>query len=288
MYQPQTLCQALALLREHEDLLPVAGGTDVLIQARQGKLRGRGLLSIRDLGELRGIQLDADGNLEIGALTTFAELEKNPLIQTHIPILAQAAGSVGGPQIRAMGTVGGNLCNGATSADTASALYASDAELLLISYDSERWLPLREFHQDAGKTARQPRELLRKIRVSLASYRSMGGCYLKYSLRRAMDIAVLGCAVMVKAHRDGEHIDGIRIAFGVAAPTPLRALRAEEKLRGLSIEAAKDAIADLARAEIMPRDSWRASRLFRFHIAGELARRALAAAWSQALERRYC
>lgn len=122
IYRAASVQDAIAALVADPEAVVIAGGTDVLIRIREGKLAGCRLVSIHDLPELAGCRLDAAGALHIGPLTCFRDIVDHPLVQRHIPILAQAAAAVGGPQIRAMGTVGGNLCNGATSADTASSL----------------------------------------------------------------------------------------------------------------------------------------------------------------------
>ena len=286
IYQPQNLQEALALAGRYPEAVIIAGGTDVLIEVRGGKLAGRELLSIHGLAELQGIEENAEGDLLIGPLNTFRDLEEDELIRRHIPILAQAAATVGGPQIRAMGTVGGNVANGVTSADTSSTLHVLEAELLLQGADHQRLLPIKEFHIGPGRTARASGEILTKIIIRRANFADCGGCYMKYSMREAMDIATLGCAVLLKPDEGGRSIARLRIAFGVAAPVPRRAAETEEALKGLSIDEARARIAQLVRAEINPRDSWRASREFRLQVAGELAARALTAAWQQALERR--
>lgn len=207
VHEPKSLNRALRLLSEDEKMLIIAGGTDVLIGVRAGKFKGRTLLSIRDLPELSGICLDDRGNLEIGALTTLSQLEEHPLITRHVPVLASAAGSVGGPQIRTMGTIGGNLCNGVTSADTASVAHALEAELVLLSEGGERRVPVGEFQTGPGRTSRKANELLSKIVITREAYEGMGGCYIKYAMREAMDIATLGCAALVKASKDHETIE---------------------------------------------------------------------------------
>ena len=286
IFQPNNLEEALALAGQHPQAVIIAGGTDVLIEARVGKFFEKDLLSIHGLHELQGVEEDSGGDLLIGPLCSFTKIEEHPLINRHIPILAQAAATVGGPQIRAMGTIGGNVANGVTSADTSSTLHALEAELLLQSAVSRRTLPIKDFHLGPGQTACAPDEILTKIIIRRASYEDSGGCYIKYSMREAMDIATLNCAIVVRPDKAGQNIERIRIAFGVAAPMPMRTIETEAKLAGLSIGEATQSIAELVRQEINPRDSWRASREFRLHIAGVLAERALGKAWQQAVERR--
>jgi xanthine dehydrogenase FAD-binding subunit len=286
VYQPTSLEEALALASRHPQAVIIAGGTDVLIKVREGKLCYREILSIHGLSELTGIDETADGDLLIGPLNSFRDIEEHPLIRRHIPLLAQAAATVGGPQIRTMGTLGGNVANGVTSADTASSLYALEAELLLQSAAGQRLLPIKDFYLGPGQTERAPGEILTKIIIRKAIYADSGGCYIKYAMREAMDIATLGCAILVKPDKVGQRLARLRIAFGVAAPIPCRATETEEELNGSMIAQAVQRIGELVRMEINPRDSWRASREFRLHIAGVLAERALNKAWQQALERR--
>jgi len=286
IYQPMDLPEALVLAKQHPQAIIIAGGTDVLIQIREGKLANRELLNIHGLSELQGIEKNEAGDLLIGPLSSFKDVEENALINRHIPILAQAASMVGGPQIRVMGTIGGNVANGVTSADTSSTLHALEAQLVLESEAAKRIIPIENYYLGPAQTARANGEILTKIIIRGVNYRGSGGCYIKYAMREAMDIATLGCAVLVSPAKDSSCISRIRIAFGVAAPVPIRTKNAEAKLSGLDIDEAGYRIASLIREEINPRDSWRASREFRLHIAGVMAERALSKAWQQALERR--
>ena len=266
--------EAVRALAAQPDAVLIAGGSDVLIKIREGKLAGRALVSIHDIPELRFLRKTADGDLEIGPLCTFTELEESPLIRETVPVLGQAAGTVGGPQIRAMGTVGGNISNGVTSADTASTLMAYEAVLTITGPAGERCLPIRDYYTGAGKVALGPGELLTKITIPEASYKGFSGFYHKYGMRNAMEIATLGCSVSVKLSAAKDRVDDIRIGFGVASPVPMKAEKTEAALRGLPVREAAARIAGLVRQEIRPRDSWRASRAFRLHIGGEIAERA--------------
>ena len=119
-YEASSVENAIQLRLEHPDADIIAGGSDVLIQMREGKRAGHKLISIYMLDELRGVSLDEDGTLRIGSLTSFSHITKDPLIRKYIPVLGEAVDMVGGPQIRNIGTIGGNTCNGVTSADSAS------------------------------------------------------------------------------------------------------------------------------------------------------------------------
>ena len=183
---------------------------------------------------------------------------------------------VGGPQIRNIGTIGGNISNGVTSADSASTLHAWDAIVELTSAEGVRQLPIKEYYISAGKVALRPAELLTAILIKKESYAGYKGHYIKYAMRNAMDIATLGCSVNVKLSDDKKTILGARIAYGVAGPVPMRVPAAEEAVRGKPIcGETVAAFAGAAMQNINPRDSWRASRDFRLHLAHELAKRAL-------------
>ena len=254
----------------------IAGGSDVLIKLREGKLAGCELVSIYGIDALRGISMDEDGTLRILPLTSFSHITKDPLINKHIKVLGEAVDMVGGPQIRNIGTIGGNISNGVTSADSASTLHAWDAIVELTSAEGVRQLPIKEYYISAGKVALRPAELLTAILIKKESYAGYKGHYIKYAMRNAMDIATLGCSVNVKLSDDKKTILDARIAYGVAGPVPMRVPAAEEAVRGKPVcGETVDAFAGAAMQNINPRDSWRASRDFRLHLAHELAKRAL-------------
>ena len=183
---------------------------------------------------------------------------------------------VGGPQIRNIGTIGGNTCNGVTSADSASTLHAWDAVVELTGPEGVRRLPIREFYIKAGKVDLRPAELQTAILLPRNAYEGYFGHYIKYAMRNAMDIATLGCSVNVKLSEDKQRIEDARIAYGVAGPIPIRAVTAEEQIRGKELTSEQvSAFSKAVLADINPRDSWRASKAFREHISQVLAKRAL-------------
>jgi xanthine dehydrogenase FAD-binding subunit len=276
LYEAESVSHAVSLLQEHPDAKIIAGGSDVLVQMREGKLAGIELVSIYGLDELRGVKMDDDGTLRIGSLTSFSHVTRNPLIQTYIPVLGQAADQVGSPQIRNIGTIGGNTCNGVTSADTASTLHALDAVMELTGPDGVRQVPIHDFYIKAGVVDLKPAELQTAILIPKSSYENCFGEYIKYSMRNALDIATLGCSVNVVLSGDKKSYERVRIAFGVAGPVPLRAVTAEAAVKGapLSHETVEKAAQGVLE-DINPRDSWRASKGFRLHLAQELTRRAL-------------
>ena len=276
IYQATSVDDAIRALQADPSALVIAGGTDVLIKIREGKLAGCSLVSIHDLaGELAGVTLSPGGDVEIGPLTTFRGVTYSDVIRQTIPVLGEAADMAGGPQLRAAGTIGGNVCNGITSADTASTLVALDAVLRVRGPRGEREVPISEWYLGVGRVALAPDELLVKIVIPYDNYAGYTGHYIKYAMRNAMDIATLGVSCLVKLTDDKKAVDDAALAFGVAGPVPMRAPSAEAAVRGLPIEEAIAVIGKAALADVNPRTSWRASKEFRIQLIEELSPRAL-------------
>lgn len=278
LYEAESVENAVALRLEHPEAQIIAGGSDVLVQMREGKRAGKELISIYGLDELRGVSIDEEENIRIGSLSSFSHITRDPIIQKYINVLGEAVDMVGGPQIRNIGTIGGNTCNGVTSADSASTLHAWEAIVELTGRSGIRRLPIKDFYIRAGQVdiRAEEGEIQTAILIPKASYENCCGHYIKYAMRNAMDIATLGCSVNVRLAPDKKTIARARIAYGVAGPVPMRCPSAEE--------AAKDKPLTLATAEefslsvlkdIHARDSWRASKAFREHIAVEMAKRCL-------------
>ena len=276
LYEAESVEHAVALLMEHPEAQIIAGGSDVLVQMREGKRAGKELVSIYGIDAMRGVSFEADGAIRIGSLTSFSHITKDPIIQKYINVLGEAVDMVGGPQIRNIGTIGGNTCNGVTSADSASTLHAWDAIVEITGPEGVRRLPIHDFYLKAGKVDLRPGELQTAIIIPKEAYEGYFGHYIKYAMRNAMDIATTGCSVNVKLSEDKKTILDARIAYGVAGPVPMRAPSAEAKIRGK--ETGRAAVKEFAQAvleDINPRDSWRAAKDFREHIATVLAERAL-------------
>lgn len=276
LYEAESVEHAVALLVEHPEAQIIAGGSDVLVQMREGKRAGKELVSIYMLDEMRGVSYEADRAIRIGSLTSFSHITKDPIIQEHINVLGEAVDMVGGPQIRNIGTIGGNTCNGVTSADSASTLHAWDAIVEITGPDGVRRIPIHDFYIKAGVVDLRPGELQTAIIIPKEAYEGYKGHYIKYAMRNAMDIATTGCSVNVKLSEDKKTMEDVRIAYGVAGPVLMRAPSAEAKAKGKPTT--KAAIREFAKAvleDINPRDSWRAAKDFRQHIAVVLAERAL-------------
>ena len=276
LYEATSVEDACRALAEDPQAIVIAGGTDVLVKVRGGKLAGAHLVSIHNLhDELDGVTLADDGTVEIGPITWFHHVTTSPVIQATVPTLGEACDTPGGPQLRVSGTIGGNVCNAATSADSASTLFAYGALLDVVSTRGKRTIPIEEWYAGPGRSYRERDEVLVKIRIPRDHYEGFTGHYFKYGKRRALEIATMGCCCLVKLGADKSTIDDIRLAFGVAAPTPMRATGAEDAVRGLPVAEAVEKIGELAQAETHPRDSWRASKDFRLQLIGEMSRRSL-------------
>ena len=276
LYEATSVEHAVALRVEHPEAQIIAGGTDVLVQMREGKRAGKALISIFGLDEIRGISMEEDGTIRIGSLTCFTSITHDPIIQQYFNVLGEAVDMVGGPQIRNAGTIGGNTCNGVTSADSASTLFAWDAKVELTGQSGKRVVPIRDFYIKAGTVDLKPDEIQTAILIPKEAYDGYEGHYIKYAMREAMDIATIGCSVNVKLSDDKKTIEDVRIAYGVTGPIPMRAPTAEAAAKGKAVSA--ETITAFGKAvleDINPRDSWRASKAFRQHIAQELAKRCL-------------
>ena len=276
LYEATSVKDAIKHLVEDSKAIIIAGGSDVLISIRHGKLAGCSLVSINGLDELRGIKLQEDGSIKIGALTSFSHITNNEIIQKYIPVLGEAVDEIGGPQLRNIGTIGGNISNGVTSADSASTLFALNAKLQIEGPDGERFIPISEYYVGPGKVSLKNGEILTAIYITKDNYENFKGNYIKYAMRNAMDIATLGCSVVCKINAQKDTIEDVRLAFGVAAPIPMRCPKAEEAIRGLKIsDEMFNVFGEMAITEVNPRSSWRASKDFRLQLVYELSKRAL-------------
>ena len=285
LYEAHSVEEAVRLRLEHPEAQIIAGGSDVLVQMREGKRAGKELISIYGIDALRGVSLDGEENIRIGSLTSFSHITRDPLIQRYVNVLGEAVDQVGSPQIRNIGTIGGNTCNGVTSADSASTLHALEAIVELTGRSGVRTLPIHDFYIKAGVVdiRAEEGEIQTAILIPKASYENTWGHYIKYGMRNAMEIATLGCSVNVRLSDDKKTIERCRIAYGVAGPVPMRCPTAEALANGqkpteeLAVRFGRAVLED-----INPRDSWRASKAFRQHIAVEMAERCLREAVSKA------
>jgi CO/xanthine dehydrogenase FAD-binding subunit len=274
LLRPRTVPEALTLLAEHEpDVLPLAGGTNLVVEWRDGHALAGTVIDLSGLQELRGIRRD-DGHIVVGGGATIVQLLTDPLIAAHGAPLKQAAAMLGNPLVRNRATVAGNLVNASPAADTAPPLMVLDAEVELASCTGTRRLPLHEFMIGVNRTLRHYDELVTAVRWPVPPARSAGGFY-KIALRKADACAVINAAAMAVWDESGRCTQA-RIAIGAAAPRPVRAHAAEKALHGRPLDAGTIAeAAHLAVEAIRPIDDIRGTAAYRRRMAEVIVRRLL-------------
>jgi CO/xanthine dehydrogenase FAD-binding subunit len=262
---PGALKETLALLaREPGVWQPFAGGTDLMVLLEAGKLPHKNYLNIWKLAELRGIEVTAE-HVTLGALTTYTEVQSNPILREEFPMLCQAASETGGLAIQNRGTLGGNIVNASPAADSPPALLAYNAEVELISLRGARWVPYYGFHTGYKQTIMRPEELLARIRLPRNSS-GMIQYYRKVGTRKAQAISKV-CFAATALMTKGVTTE-VRIALGSVAPVPLRCIKTEAALRGIKIDEATigKAKAEFAR-EIVPIDDIRSTKNYRLRVS---------------------
>lgn len=273
-HRPETVADALALLAEREGSVPVAGATDVWVGLQAGKLAPSALVSLRRIPGLSGIREEADGSVVLGAATPHAAVEDSALVRGRLPALHRACSAVGSRQVRNVGTLGGNLCNAAPSADSAVPLLLYDAVCVARGPGGERTLPVAEFFLAPGRNALAPGEILTEIRIPPPPERTHAD-YWKLTRRKAVELPILGVGVRVSLDRGGV-VRQARVALGVAGPTPLRARSAEAVLEGQPLtRQSAAAAAEAAAQEAQVRDSWRGKAWYRRQMIRVLVPRVL-------------
>jgi carbon-monoxide dehydrogenase medium subunit len=273
-HEPTSLAEAVDLgARFGADGRFLAGGTDLIIQIRRGKLRPRHVVGLHRVPGLDGI--DANGSVTLGALVTHRALERHSAFQGPLRALVEGAEVVGGHQVRNVGTVGGNIVNASPAADVTPVLLALDTTVTCVGPGGERTLPLDGFLVGPGQTALRPGELLTALRFSALPGRS-ATAFLKAGRRKAMEISVVCVAARLTLDAAGERCAEARIALGAVAPTTRRARAAERALEGRA--PTPDALREagrLAAVESQPISDVRASARYRTLVVETLVTRAL-------------
>ena len=255
------------LAREPGAWLPIAGGTDVMVQYAAGKLPARRLVSIWNLPELRRIDVSS-GEIRIGAGCTYTDLREHESVQREFSLLAQAAALTGAIANQNRGTLGGNIVNASPAADSLPALLVYEAEILVVSVRGERRVPYRDFHIGYKKTKLAPDELIRTICLA----RRFSGHFAharKVGARNAQAISKVCIAALGRCA--GGVVEDVRIALGSVAPIPLRLTETEQLVTGRPIDSSLLALASKAAiAEIQPIDDIRSTARYRAAVAGNL------------------
>jgi CO/xanthine dehydrogenase FAD-binding subunit len=265
---PASLNDALALIGNEPGVWrPFAGGTDLMVLFEAGKLPHQNYVNIWPFSELRGIEITNE-HVTLGGLTTYTEVQANPLLQDEFPMLCQAASETGGLAIQNRGTLGGNIINASPAADSPPALLAYDAEIELIASSGSRWLPYDGFHTGYKQMGIRPDELLSRIRLPRRTS-DVKQYYRKVGTRKAQAISKVCFAGVVQM--EGARVADVRVVLGSVAPVVLRCKETENTIRDqeLNDDTVKLARETLLR-EITPIDDVRSTADYRLRVAANL------------------
>jgi CO/xanthine dehydrogenase FAD-binding subunit len=283
---PRSLPEAYAALGNGRSSLMLAGGTDVIVQLREGRKHCDQLIDLKHIPEMMALNWANDGSLEIGAAVPCAVIYEDAEVARRLPAIVDAAHIIGGIQIQSRASLGGNLCNASPAADSSPALMALAARVVIGSNGGTRELPVEDFFTGVGQSALQPGELLLQIKVP-AQPSNSGAFYHRFIPRNEMDIAVASAGVRLQLDSAGERIESARIALGAVAPTPLMVPAAAEALAGKAPGDEAFQAAGAAAAEATsPITDMRGSIAQRKHLASVLTVRALQAALNRIRETR--
>lgn len=272
------LTTALAALREHEDARVIQGGTDLMVEINFNHVKPTTIISLRDIASLRTIRQDQPEVLSIGSGVPYSVIEGEPVLSA-IPALAQAARTVGSPQIRAAGSLGGNLGTCSPAGDTLPVMFALDAMIHLSTVDSTRVVSIHDFMTGVKRSIRQHDEIITSVDFPIV--KGWQG-YSKVGVRNAMVISVASACLVA----DHEHAD-VRIALGSVGPTIIRCRESEAWLKAnqdlsagafISPQLAEE-FGKRAAAESSPIDDHRSTAQYRRHAISVLASRLLRKAY---------
>jgi CO/xanthine dehydrogenase FAD-binding subunit len=268
---PRELAEAYALLAQGP-IRPIAGGTDLMVAltGELGEPPDR-MLDLWRLDALRGIAIEGD-TISLGALTTYTAIRRSAVCREHLPVLVEAAATIGAAQIQNRGTIGGNVVNASPAGDTLPVLLASDATFEIGSVRGERVVPAHEFWPAYRRTALAPDELLLRVRIPLLAGRELR--FRKVGTRRAQSISKV---VVALGWRDGGPAapwTNVRLALGSVAATPIRAGGTEAALEGRPpTPETADRAAETLAAELQPIDDVRSTAEYRRLVAARVLHR---------------
>ncbi len=275
---PDSLKEALQILGEDSSYLILAGGTDLLVEYFDAREKMGKVLDISRMEELKKMEIGEE-KIFLGALTTHEDIYRNSDLQKTVPLLCRAAKSVGAPQIRNQGTLGGNMANASPAADLAPPLIALGARIMLSGPDGERSFNLDEFFTGPGKTRKNSDEIITGVEFSIPGG-DFRGTFLKVGQRRALAIAVASLAIALSC-RDGK-VEEVRLAAGSVAPVPLRARETEKILQGQKLDNLPlENAAGRLEKEASPIDDIRGTGDYRARVLGNLLRKGLQEVLSQ-------
>ena len=280
-FEPKTVSETLSLLERYgAEAKMIAGGTDVMVDIKFKEEPGS-LVNIKKLPGMTGIR-ENGGSVRIGALTSIRELETSALVREKLPVLWEASHQFASLQVRNTATIGGNICRASPSGETLAPLLVLEATGKCVFANGDKSQPFTSFFQGPGKSVLGAKGLLTENEVPYPAEGSKS-VYLKHAVRGAMDIAMVGVAVMITPNAAKNTMQDVRIGLGAVAPTPVRAPKTEALLRGKTLTAAllKEAAA-LAASESSPITDQRSSAENRRWIVEALTRRGLEQTWKAA------
>ena len=282
---PASVEEAIQALGHYGDSARViAGGTALALLMRQGIFRPQALINLNALSHLAGIRKTGDGGWSIGALTLHRDIEHDTQLGDQVPALVEMAHHVANPQVRNMGTIGGNLCHADPASDPPTALIAAGAEATVQGSDGERSLPVEDLCTGYYETLLAPDEILTSIRLPAPALRS-GMAYLRYTTTTLEDRPFVCVGVALALAEDGKTCAGARVGVGAASPAPVRASGAEEVLKGQEVsEDLLRAAAERAADGIEPIDDVRGPASYRLEMVKVFFRRAAEKALASARE----
>ena len=281
---PTSLEAAVSLLAGESGTAKVlAGGTDLLVQLRSGRLEPDLVIDIKRIDGMREIREEA-GGFRIGAAVSGAELNEHEALKAAWPGVVEAAGLIGSTQVQGRATLTGNLCNASPAADSVPAMVAANATVRVVGPNGERDLPVGEVNSGPGKSNLGKGEMVASVFLPARPAKA-SDAYLRFIPRTEMDIAVVGAAVSLELDGSGV-ISAARVSLGAVAPTVLLVEDAAAAIVGSSLdEASLDKLAAAASAACKPIDDKRGTIEYRVKVAGVLARRAAAIAYDRAQSR---
>jgi CO/xanthine dehydrogenase FAD-binding subunit len=267
---PRSLDEALGILHEKPSGLKIiAGGSDVIVQLRDGVIKPSTLLNIVSLKELRYVRKQ-DDRIHIGALATYNDITASPLTCEYAWPLVEASRQIGAIQLQNTATLGGNLGNASPAGDSLPPLYALDAVVVTRSESGTREIPIEQFFVSYRKTALKPDELIAEVHFKALGDKDCGG-YKKLGLREANAISIVDVATVLRGRNSNDTFDEARVALGAVAPTIRRARACEQALvQGPITQEALKRAATLATNDAVPIDDIRGSAQYRKDVVASL------------------
>lgn len=270
--RPATVEDAIAALAEVEGARVIAGGTDLMVALRDGRIRPARLVDIGAIRELAEIG-DEGGGLSIGAAARVSDVLAYPGLDRRFPVLVDAGRLLGGWQIQNMATIGGNLCNASPAAEMSGPLLVLEAAVDVAGPSGTRRIPLESFWEGPGRSVLAPGELVTRILIP-GHVRGEQSAYLRADIRHSVDIALVSASARLEL--DGDRVRLARLALGAVAPVTFRVQDAERLMEGAAVtDAALSEVRHLASAAARPITDVRASADYRLAMAGVLAARAV-------------